>query len=314
MRDHTGAELAADPDPFGADGAVARTGPGGAAAWVYAADASDAVLGRALAWSTQQPAVHELHIVVDDAVVAGVVARRAGYFAPAPTVWVVAGRVLAPAAPTARPAVPPLSAAVAALADVILAAGADALVEHGELIAEVAGLEVARGVVDEQGAHLEVGVGKHDREATAMLHGDLTASASLARVIEIVRQHRRPGAEPHPLNRLAPERWLRARIVADPALVGADQLAPMPPPVRPPGLRLPFPAFAAGIDQVGAPIVVACSVGVDLNVVPLAADARDADGRAARLLIAVPPRDCIPALDAVAALLAAPADAIAVPC
>ena len=78
----------------------------------------------------------------------------------------------------------------------MLDADVDVVVEHGELFGEVLGLEVARVVVDEDGTRFEVGVGRHDREAFAMLHGDLPTPEALARVVATVRQHRRPDAAP----------------------------------------------------------------------------------------------------------------------
>src|SRR3546814_2743132 len=76
---------------------------------------------------------------------------------------------------------------------------------------EVNGLEVARIVhghttVGEpiEEPLLEVGVGQADRELTGMLHGSLSPIDQLGRAVEIVRSLRRAGAEPHPLNQLAP--------------------------------------------------------------------------------------------------------------
>ena len=60
---------------------------------------------------------------------------------------------------------------------------------------EILGLEIARVVVDDTGARIEVGVGRHDREAFAMLHGDLPPEAALAGVIATVRRHRTGAAE-----------------------------------------------------------------------------------------------------------------------
>jgi len=65
------------------------------------------------------------------------------------------------------------------------------------------------------GAHVEVGVGRHDREAFALVHGDVPTADALASVVESVRSHRRSGGPMHPLARLASERWLRASLVAD---------------------------------------------------------------------------------------------------
>ncbi len=56
----------------------------------------------------------------------------------------------------------------------LLDAGVEVVVEHGVIRGEVRGLEVARvGGRRRRRRPLEVGVGRHDREAFAMVHGDL---------------------------------------------------------------------------------------------------------------------------------------------
>ena len=69
------------------------------------------------------------------------------------------------------------------------------MVEHGVVTGEIVGLEIARIELSDDGdARLEVGVGRHDREAFAMIHGDLPTAAALAAVVDEVRSHRRAGA------------------------------------------------------------------------------------------------------------------------
>ena len=151
-----------------------------------------------------------------------------------------------------------------------------------------------------------MGVGHADRELTGLVHGNLPPAAQLARVIEIVRAQRRVGAERHPLNQLAPERWLRANLVADPARIGLAELRSAPPAVPRPNLRDPAIAVAVGVDPTGADVVVACSVGVHLDLIPAAADARLALAPDARLLLVVPERDAHPVTRALADRLVAP--------
>jgi hypothetical protein len=220
-------------------------------------------------------------------------------------VWFAAGSTLEVVQPEPLPIPPPIDPGVVAFADLITAAGAHPVVEHGRLVAEVEGLEVARVVVDEHGPHLEVGVGRFDREANALI-----GAQTLESVVELVAHHRHPGAEPHPLNRLAAARGLRARVVADPALVGAAFLTPVASVMEAPDLRTPWPAPAVGVDLDGGALVVVCSVGVDLDLVPAAADARLADGREARLILAVPERDAHDVTGQLAALLRDPAEII----
>lgn len=290
--------------------------PGGAAlvagttGWLLLAATPLAALGPALVWADRR-GLTEVHLLVEAD--AALVARRAGCFRDPPTVWAVAGTALEPAVP-APPAVAAVPAPAPELAELLVDADIEVVVEDGIVRGEVLGLEVARivhgtttsGTPIEEPV-LEVGVGHADREMTALVHGNLPPVAQLARVIEIVRAQRRAGAEPHPLNQLAPERWLRATLVADPGRIGLAALRPAPPAVPRPNLRDPAVAVALGEDADGAPVVVACSVGVHLDLVPAAADARLALAPDAPLLLVVPARDAHPVTQALAARLAKPA-------
>jgi fused signal recognition particle receptor len=60
--------------------------------------------------------------------------------------------------------------------DLCRGAGVDPVCEHGTWRGEVLGLEVVRATE----AGFETGVGRFDREASALLHGDLPTSESLA--------------------------------------------------------------------------------------------------------------------------------------
>jgi hypothetical protein len=291
--------------------------PGGAAlvgddgTWVLADAEPARALGPALAVARRAGADGPVHLVVEDA--AGLLVRRAAQFASPPTIWFVVGTGLEQVTePEPLPVVPALDPRVAPFADVLAAAGADPVVEHGRLIGEVDGLEVARVVVDADGPHLEVGVGRFDREAHALVSGDRPSADTLADVVDYVRRYRVRGGDMHPLLGLAADRWLRARLLHDPSLVGADHLAPMAPVVEAPDLRTPWPAPATGVDRAGNPVVVVASVGVDLDLVPAAADARLADGREARLVLAVATKDAHPVTQALAAALKHPAELVTV--
>ena len=284
--------------------------PGGAA---LVGDDGLWVLGESLGGAltvARRERTSPVNLIVEEG--GGVLARRSSQFADPPTVWRIVGAALERVEPDPFVPSPPLPPGIAAFADVLTAAGADPVVEHGRLIGEVLGLEVARVVVDGGGPHLEVGVGRFDREANALLTGDQPDEDRLRAVVELVRRHRRTDAENHPLQLLAAARWLRSQLIADPGLVGADHLAPLAPTVEPPDLRTPWPAPATGIDLDGQPLVVVASTGVDLDLVPAAADARLADGRGARLVLAVPPRDLHPVTVALAAALAQPAEVVTV--
>ncbi len=262
--------------------AVALAGPG-SAAWVLADDVPERTLGPALVWADREH-VEELHIVVEGpADAAATVARQAGLFAPpAPQVWIVAGTTLVPAA-AAPPVRQPDAPAPPELVDLLMDAGVEIVAEGGLVRGEVNGLEVARIVhgtttsgVPIAEPQLEVGVGKADRELTAMVHGGLAPVDQLSRVVDIVREHRRPGVPRHPLNQLVPERWLRAVLCRNPGIVGLASLRPAPGVRARANLTERDIAIAAGAAADGAPVVVACSVGIALDLVPTAADAREA--------------------------------------
>lgn len=288
--------------------AATRTG------WVLADAPAARALGPALAWGLKAGADH-LHVLVDDPDDGGVLARRATAFAEPPDVWVVVGRDVEPAEPSPPLVEPPLPPDVAAFTGDLRAAGAEVVVEHGVLKGEVLGLEVARVTTDPQTGEprLEVGVGRHDREGRSMLPGAWSVPA-LAEVVEVVRGHRRAEAEPHPLNRLATERWLRAVVVEDPSIAGAARLEPIASPVARDDLRQVAPAPAAGVDPDDHPVVVVCSTGVDVDLVPAAADARLTDGRpGCRLRLVLPEPDALPVTRRLAAALTDPAEVVTVP-
>lgn len=307
-------------DHAGEAGAVPGTFPGGAAlvrdgvAWVLVEDAPHRALGPALAWARQQGA-DRVQVVVEAE--SGVLARRAALFAdPEPGVWHAQGRTLLPGIPAPYPDAGAVPAEHEQFVELIETAGATVHREHGVLTGEVAGLEVCRALTDRElgTPRLEVGVGAHDREAFLLMHGDFPTLASLARVVEAVRAHRSPGADPHPLNRLGAERLLRHRLLSAPALVGAVALEAADPPVVRPNVKDPVPCVAVGHGAAGEPVVVVCSVGVDLDLVPFAADARAFHGPAdARLVLALPERDVVGPTVALAARLAHPADVVGVP-
>jgi hypothetical protein len=289
----------------------------GAAGWSTTATAylaegdehADRALGRALAYSRQHP-VGTVHVLAAGQA-AGTLARRAAEFSVPPMVWEVLGRELRPAEASSHPEAPAAPGPSALDAARLLGqAGAEVLVEDGTLVGEILGLEVARWLDDPP--RLEVGVGRHDREAFAVLHGDIPTSEALGQVVSSVRAQRRPDADHHPLNRLALERWLRRSLVCRPGAVGCAELEPADPPVPRLGVKDPRPAVATGTSVDGHPVVVVASTGIDLDLVPFAADARLRTAPAARLVLAVPERDAHPVTQALAAALNRPAEVITV--
>jgi len=271
------------------DGAVANDG---AVLVALAEVRPERGLGAALA-AAQRHGLSEIHVFATGA--CDVLSRRASLFDADATIWEIQGRSAVRVDSVGLPVIEPAHPAVNAdILDLLEGADVDVVVEHGVLVGEVAGLEVARVLDDEHGQRLEVGVGAHDREAFAMLHGNLPPSEALERVVDAVRKRRTPGADPHPLNRLGAERWLRSRLIERPDVVGAAVLAPASPPVQRISLKEPVPAVALGSDADGSPVVVVASIGIDLDLVPFAADARLRLAPEARLVVAVSARDAHP--------------------
>jgi hypothetical protein len=313
--------LARDHDLFGVGGVAdgePTTFPGGATlragriGAVLVEDAPSRGLGRALSWAARS-GVEELHVLVEDR--AGQLARQATQFATPPTVWWVQERDLhavepEPLGPSRRP-----SDAALALVPDIEAAGATVVVEHGVVTGEVLGLEVARVVEHDHGVSLEVGIGRHDREAFAIIHGDRPTGEALAGVVESVRTSRRPDAPEQPLHRIAQERWLREVVLDRPELVGLVALERHEGPLPRPNVKDPWPAVAvtAGGDGAGDGAVVVCSTGVDLDLVPYAADARLAAAPGAELVLVLPERDAVAVTRQLAEALLAPAAIVTVP-
>lgn len=262
-------------------------------------------LGGALAWASRAGA-RSVEVLADTD--AGLLARRAAAFAGIDvTVRWVQGRDTHEVAPSPLepPAVVPDEAL--ALAPTLAEAGCAVVVEHGEVGGEVLGLEVAK-VVD---GGIEVGIGRHDREAFALVHGNRPTAPALSDVVTAVRANRRADAPDQPLYRLAQERWLREQVLADPGVVGVEALERHEGPLPGPNVRDPWPAVAVSFDR---STVVVCSVGIDLDLVPYAADARLAAGAAdARLVLVLPERDAHPVTRNLAAALAVPAEVVTVP-
>jgi hypothetical protein len=270
-------------------------------------------LGGAIVAATRKGIV-ELHILADN--LSGDDARRAAYFTLQPQLWRVVGRSVLSVNPTpfVMPAEP--SAVEMLFVEVIEAAGAEAVVDHGVLKAEVLGLEVGRVTLDEDDVpHLDVGVGRHDQLAQAMMYGTAQVDESLRVAVAAVRNFRNRTAGSHPANQLNPERWLRTLLPGMPILAGfaPDEHATFTfvagtEPVR---LKHPSPAIAL-VDfvdlETGKPrqAVLGVSVGVDLDAPAYAADARNFYRPKADLYLLWPEGTNIDAMTQAAQALATP--------
>ena len=152
--------------------------------------------------------------------------------------------------------------------------GSTSSIEDGIVRGEELGLEVARIVPDpDVDWRLEVGVGQFDQAAAAMMYADRPTADALDAVVREVRRHRYAGAPMHPVREPVPRAvvaphgaspsrtWSARRPQAD----RIDRVA-----VATSGI--PIPPFAVGSLADGSPVVVACTYGVDVDLLPLAAD------------------------------------------
>lgn len=286
MREHLGLETdpPGTPEVFSLGAAFVTAD----ATWVFIDGDASRSLGPTLAWARKFSL--PLHILVERD--SGIVARRAEFFSVPVSVWHVNEKSLLPA--VAEPHLPHVEASAShrELMSMISASGADALVEHGVVVGEVRGLEMCRVVDDSVTgiARLEVGMGVNDREAFAMVHGEMPTEEALRTVIEAVALHREPGAMVHPFNQFGAERLHRWRALQQPSLIGFASLNPADPPVKRTNLKDAVPCVAVGKLDTGADAVAVFVNGVDLDAVPFALDAADMHGRN-EVVIAVRQRD-----------------------
>lgn len=267
-------------------------------------------LGAALAWVGSVGPDREFDVVADQA---GLIARRVRGLDPAVRVWQITGRSLVAAEP--KPATPvPDPPDAPELVAALRAADLEVVTEYGVITGEVNGLEIARIVPGDPRPHLVIGVGVFDQGAFSALHPDRSLDgiddperlvADLVAVRGRVASHRGPGADPHLANRLVRPRWLRASALVSPHLVGLSSLEARPLPDPRGGLNEHAPAAALGRDASGAAVLAVFSVGVDLEMVPIASDLL-ATHDAERVLLVLPRRDMHPAIGRAATRLAAP--------
>ncbi|WP_419910445.1 hypothetical protein [Candidatus Poriferisodalis sp.] len=312
------------------DGALAVAAGAEPAVVCLAQERPHRALGGALALAIRS-GCDAAHVFADDH--SGLLARRAACFTQPPAVWQIRGDSAVPAEPLPRPT-EPVPPRVPELVSLLAGAGVEIAVEHGVITGEVVGLEVARivpaapaalassggtrtGDIDPHDRddpatawRIEVGVGAHDREAFGLLHADEPTAEAIGRVAETVRTHRSPGASPHPLNRMGAARWLRSLLIRQPELVDAGRLRAASPPVPRGGPKDPSPAVAYGLTPDGRRLVVVVCVGIDLDVVPFAADARLFLDPDAELTVALPRRDAHEVVRAMAARLDSPAEIV----
>ncbi len=305
VRDHFGH----DSDTVGADALEAAPFPLGAAllssdtVWLLIDDDASRALGPSLAWVfSRRPNVSTVHLLAE--VGSGVLARRAQLLNDgiAVNVWHAEDRDVLPA--LSEPPLPSVLAATSHLdfVGVIRSAGADPLVEHGVVVGEVRGLEICRVVDDTHtgAVRLEVGMGAHDREAFALVHGDVPTSDALANVVATVRTHRADGAAPHPLNMFGAERLMRARAIENPSMVNCTSVVAAEPPVVRTNVKDAVPCVAIGEEDDGARRILVFVNGVDLDVVSFALDAWHRLDRTAGIAVILREKDKVASIDRLA--------------
>lgn len=327
VSDHLGTAVEVEPIEFG-------TGAGlvvDRAAWVIVDGPAGRTLGASLVWAIRHGA-ESLDVVVDEQ--GGQLARRADGFDVPIRIWFPEERTLLPVVPEPAPAVPEPLREHLELVPLIEAGGARPHIERGVVTGDVRGLEVCR-VVDEptigkfaeandisaeliaaraEGEHgvlLEVGVGSNDREAFRLIHGHVPKVDALADVVASVSAFRSVAAAQHPLNRMAPERFLRWQVEEEPGILGLASIEAVDPPVPRRSMKHPEPCVAHGVDVDGVGVAVVFSSGVDLDLVPFVADvALQPTVGIERLLVATPRRDLVRATRDLAGVLRRPVELV----
>lgn len=307
VRDHTGGDDSGEALVFPLGAAIARVD----GLWLLVDGPAHRTLGPALAWSLSRDLGTPIKVLVERD--SGVLARRAAHFGLDLEIWHVDDRQLLPA--IADPHVPltPARAEHLAFTELIESAGADVVVEHGVVAGEVRGLELCRVVDDETTgeARLEVGMGAHDREAFAMVHGHLPTRDALRQVIDVVAPHRVEDAPQHPFNQFAAERLLRWNALRDPSGIGCDMLYAVEPPLPRQNVKDAVPCAARGTTNDGREVVAVFAHGVDLDVVPFAVDVAGREGVGGALVV-LRSRDVVPSIERLAAASTTPVQVVAI--
>ena len=259
--------------------------------WVLIDGDASRQMGPSLAWALRAmggKSPVDIHLVAEEN--AGLLARRADQFRLPLHIWTTVGSEMRPADKTPFPEVHQSGKDSVEFAHVISTAGAEALVEHGVVVGEVRGLEICRVIADPDTGkrRLEVGIGAHDREAFAMVHGEKPTHDAIVSVVDAVMAHRFVDAPFHPYNHLAAERFARWRAVQTPEIIGFHALHSVDPPVRRVNVKDAVPCVAKGVTLEGRDCIAVFVHGIDLDVVPFAVDAAAMHGLDAVTIVSRP--------------------------
>ncbi|MEY4227840.1 MAG: hypothetical protein RLZ84_432 [Actinomycetota bacterium] len=181
------------------------------------------------------------------------------------------------------------------------------------VVGEVRGLEICRVVDDAHtgAVRLEVGMGANDREAFALVHGDVPTADALANVVAAVRPHRADDAPLHPLNMFGAERLMRARAIENPSMVNCVSVVAAEPPVARTNLKDAVPCVAIGEESDGTRRILVFVNGVDLDAVSFALDAWHRLDRTAHVTVVLREKDKVASIDRLARLGIVPVEVLA---
>ena len=104
---------------------------------------------------------------------------------------------------------------------------------------------------------------------------------------------------------------MRSLLIDRPDRIGFSELAGTEPPVERKSVKAVAPAVAVGVHD-GVEMVVVVSTGIDLELLPYAADARMRTAPDTPLVVVVPERDAHPITQRLADALAEPARVVTV--
>ncbi len=265
-------------------------------AYLLVDDPHERSLGPVLLWAARA-GIRRAVVFLDDGEIAGRLARQCRDFTLDISVWMVSDDTAEVVEPAPYPPAPtPPTGAELDCATTFSDHGLDVSIEWGVPRGELLGLEVGR-VVAEPTPHVETGVGDFDREISNMMRAGQTPEAAVASVVEMLHQYRQADAPPHPMRDLVVERWIRSLVIAEPSLIGCGELAPADLTLERVDLRSNLPAAAIGSDSDGVGVLVVCTAGLDVDLIPLTLDTlgmwRHRGSHIDRLLIVGDPRSFI---------------------
>ncbi|CAI8383772.1 MAG: Uncharacterised protein [Acidimicrobiales bacterium AG-410-I20] len=275
--------------------------------WLLVNDETpQSALGKGILLLSRHPHL-ELCLIFEDAISAGVAARQAAGLNIRCKVMLLHNQTLTQVDPSSFPKpfeIIPISEEFLSVCE---AAGVSVICENGTWRGEILGLEVVRL----EGENIQIGVGRFDREAGELLNYERSLFDQLVSASNQIRSQRNAEAGSHPLATLARERWLRHSLLEDPSVVGLKDVEPIDSVHERENLRDPFPAAAIGKDEDQKKVLVVCSVGVDIALVPLTAELSQIH-LPDRIVIVLPPKDLLPVIHTISEFLKVPSSLIGI--